>query len=192
MRRPFRQSASARETGGSVGSGNPAEPRFVAIGRILRPHGVRGEVVVEVMTDFPSRFDSLQLAYLGDAAHAEPCGVVNSRRHGDRVILSFEGYSDRTSAEALRELLVQIPVEEVRPLPEGEYYPYQLVGLDVVTLDGEDLGRISDVLFASANDVYVVNGPRGEILLPAISQVIRQVDLSAGRVVVELIPGLAE
>lgn len=177
---------------GSVGSGDLAEPRFVAIGRILRLHGVHGEVVVEVMTDFPERFDSLQLAYLGDSMRAEPCRVINSRRHGDRVVVAFEGYPDRTSADALRGLLVQIPVEDVRPLPEGEYYTYQLVGLDVVTVTGEDLGRVSDVLFAGPNDVYVVNGPRGEILLPAINQVIKQIDLPTGRMTVELMPGLAE
>ena len=183
---------SQHDPGGSAGSDGPTEPRFVAIGRILRPHGVRGEVVVEIITDFPERFESLEVAYLGDAWQAEPHRVTGSRWGNERVLMSFEGYLDRTSVEALRGVFVQIPAEAARPLPEGEYYPHQLMSLDVVTTDGEDLGRISNVLFTGANDVYVVTGARGEILLPAISQVIKQVDLAGGRVVVELMPGLTE
>ena len=186
------ESVSDQDAGRSIGSAGPAEPRFIAIGRIVRSHGICGEVVVEVLTDFPERFDSLEMAYLGDAAQAEPRRVTGTRGHSGHVIVSFEGCPDRTSADALRGLLVQVPVEEVMPLPDGEYYLHQLVGLDVVTVDGEELGRIGHVLFSQANDVYVVNGPRGEILLPAIRQVIKQIDLAGGRAVVELMPGLVE
>jgi 16S rRNA processing protein RimM len=163
------------------------------IGRILRPHGVRGEVLVEVITDFPERFDVLEVAYLGyDNWHATPYRVRTRRRHRAWTLLSFEGYPDRTSVEALRDMFVQIPIEEAQPLPEGTYYVHELMGLDVFTTKGEEIGRISDVLFTAANDVYVVQGARGEILLPAISQVVKQIDLAAGRVVVELLPGLLE
>jgi 16S rRNA processing protein RimM len=183
-------SASTHHERGLGGSSNPPEPRFLALGRILRPHGVRGEVVVEVMTDFPERFEALETVYLGDAQQATPHRLRSRRQFHRQVLLAFEGYPDRTSVEGLREMLVQVPLAEATPLPEDSYYPHQLVGLDVVTTDGQDLGRISDVLFVPANDVYVVNGPRGEVLLPAIHQVIKRVDLAAGRIVVELMPGL--
>jgi len=76
------------------------------------------------------------------------------------------------------------------PLPEGEYYPHQLIGLRVLTLEGEDLGKISEVRFTTANEIYVVTGSRGQILLPAIADVIELVDLAAGKMVVNLMEGL--
>jgi 16S rRNA processing protein RimM len=175
---------------GSDGTSDSAEPRFIAIGRIVRPHGVRGELLVEVLTDFPERFNHMELVYLGDADKAEAWPVRAARWHKDRVLLSLEGCQDRTSAEQLRGLLVQIPIEEAMLLPEDEYYPHQLMGLEVRTVEGEELGRISDIMFTNANEVYVVTGRRGQILLPAIADVVKQVDLEAGRLVVEIIEGL--
>ena len=86
--------------------------------------------------------------------------------------------------------MVQVPREEAIPLEEGEYYYFQLVGLTVETESGERLGRLAEVLETGANDVYVVRGPRGEVLLPAVEDVIRQVDLESRRVVVRLLPGM--
>jgi len=190
--RPIRPATSEEESRrrGSGRAINSTEPRFVAIGRIVQPHGVRGEVSVEVLTDFPERFDTLEVVYLGSASEAEARQVKAARWHQDRVLLSFEGCEDRTAAEGLRGLLVQIPIEEAMPLPEGEYYAYDLIGLDVVTVEGEALGRVDDILFTGANDVYVVVGPRGQILLPAIADVVERIDLSAGQVVVRLMDGL--
>jgi 16S rRNA processing protein RimM len=176
--------------GGSDEIFGSTEPRFVAIGQIVRPHGVHGEVAVEVWTDFPERFTPTSTVYLGDAVTAQPRRVSSVRWHKERVLLAFHGCTDRTCADTLRGLLVQIPVEDAMPLPEGEYYPYQLVGLSATTVDGEDLGRIVDVLFTKANEIYVVKGPRGEIWLPAVADVVERVDLAARRVVVRLLPGL--
>ncbi len=169
---------------------NSTEPRFVAIGRIVQPHGVRGEVSVEVLTDFPERFETIEVVYLGSPSEAEARQVKTSRWHQDRILLSFEGCEDRTAAEELRGLLVQVPIEETMPLPEGEYYAHDLIGLDVLTVEGESLGRVKDILFTGANEVYVVVGPRGQILLPAIADVVERIDLSAGQMVVRLMDGL--
>ncbi|MDW8071184.1 MAG: ribosome maturation factor RimM [Anaerolineae bacterium] len=170
-----------------------APPRFIVIGRILRPHGIRGEVLVEVITDFPERFEGLEVAYLGhDNWHAIPVRVRTRRWHRAGALLSFEGYPDRTAVEALRDLFIQIPIEEAKPLPEGSYYAHELIGLHVITTQGEALGRIRDVLFTAANDVYVVQTARGELLLPAIRDVIKEIDLAARRIRVELLPGLRE
>jgi 16S rRNA processing protein RimM len=190
--RPIRATTNEEESKrrGSGRGINSTEPRFVAIGRIVQPHGVRGEVSVEVLTDFPERFDTIEVVYLGSASEAEARQVKTSRWHQDRVLLSFEGCEDRTAAEELRGLLVQIPAEEVMPLPEGEYYAHDLIGLDVLTVEGETLGRVNDILFTGANEVYVVVGPRGQILLPAITDVVERVDLSAGQIVVRLMDGL--
>ena len=182
--------APGAANGGSDRMVDSAEPRFLAIGRILRAHGVRGDLVVEVLTDYPERFYTLEVAYLGDAYAAEPRRVVAARPYKDRVLLRFEACDDRTSAERLSGLLVQIPIEEAHPLPEGEYYPHQLVGMEVVTTDGELLGYLSEVLFAPANDIYVVTRSKGELWLPAIADVVQQVDLVAKRMVVKLLDGL--
>jgi 16S rRNA processing protein RimM len=187
------RSATSEEESKRRGSGreiNSTEPRFVAIGRIVQPHGVRGEVSVEVLTDFPERFDTIEVVYLGGASEAEARQVKTARWHQNRVLLSFEGCEDRTAAEGLRGLLVQIPIEEAMPLPEGEYYTHDLIGLDVLTVEGEALGRVNDILFTGANEVYVVVGPRGQILLPAIADVVERIDLSAGQMVVRLMDGL--
>lgn len=190
--RPIRPTTSEAEgkRRGSARGINSTEPRFVAIGRIVQPHGVRGEVSVEVLTDFPERFDTIEVVYLGSASEAEARQVKTARWHQNRVLLSFEGYENRTAVEGLRGLLVQIPIEEAMPLPEGEYYAHDLIGLDVVTVEGETLGRINDILFTGANEVYVVVGPRGQILLPAIADVVERIDLSAGQIVVRLMDGL--
>ena len=104
---------------------------------------VAGEVVVEVLTDFPQRFDSLETVYLGDADQADAYQVSGCRWHKDRVLLSIEGFSDRNAVERLRDQLVQLPIEEAMPLAEDEYYAHQLIGLDVLTVDGQDLGELA-------------------------------------------------
>ena len=163
-------------------------PRFLIIGEVLRPQGVKGEVRVRVLTDFPERFRTLKRVYLGQALRSAT--VEGVRFHQGCALLKLAGYNDRTAAESLRGVLVQIPVEEAMPLEEGEYYFYQIVGLAVQTTAGEYLGRVREILVTGANDVYLVRGPRGEILLPAIDEVIREVDLEAGRLIVTLPEGL--
>jgi 16S rRNA processing protein RimM len=175
---------------GSDGTIDSTEPRFIAIGRVIRPHGLRGELVVEVLTDFPERFDTIEAVYLGDSQQADVWQVAATRWHKDRILLTLHGCEDRMSAEGLRGLLVQIPIEEAMSLSEDEYYPHELLGLDVVTVEGEELGSLSDVIFTNANEVYVVVGPRGQILLPAIADVIDHVDLDSGQMVVRLMEGL--
>jgi len=164
-------------------------PRFLVIGEILRPQGVKGKLKVRVLTDFPEHFRGLKRAYLGQTLR--PVIVEGVSLHQRYALLKFAGYDDRTSAETLRGAVVQIPIEEAPPLAQGEYYFYQIVGLAVWTVQGEYLGRVREVLVTGSNDVYVVRGPRGEILLPAIEEVIREVDVEAGRLMVRLLEGLA-
>ena len=164
------------------------EPRFLVIGEILRPQGLKGEVKVRVLTDFPEHFGMLTTVYLGQAL--EPEIVEGTRFNNGYALIKFAGYDDRTAAESLRGALVQIPPEEAMPLEEDEYYLYQIVGLAAWTLQGEYLGRVREVLITGANDVFIVRGPKGEILLPAIEEVIQEIDLEAGRLTVMLMEGL--
>jgi 16S rRNA processing protein RimM len=171
------------------------EPRFLAIGQIVGLHGVRGELKVEVLTDDPHRFGRLDEVFIGpDGEDAVAWPVSGYRLHKARVLLKLEGLDERTAAETFRGLLVQIPAEEVAPLEEDEYYEHQILGLEVWTRAGEYLGRIEEILYTGANEVYVVRDAkldRGEILIPAIGDVVLAVDLEAGRMEIDLMEGLA-
>ena len=161
---------------------------FIAVGWVVSPWGGQGEVRVEVLTDFPERFRVLKRVYLGQALR--PVMLESIRLHQGYALLKFAGYDDRTAADSLRDDLVQIPIEEAMPLEEDEYYLYQIVGLATWTVRGEYLGRVREVLTTGANDVFIVRGPKGDILLPAIEEVVREVDLEAGRLTVALLEGL--
>lgn len=163
-------------------------PAYLAVARVVAPWGSRGEVKVEVLTDFPERFAWTRQLYLGEG---RPVALEGYRMQGDRfAILKLAGCDDRRAASALRGQLLQVPVEEAAPLAEGEYYFYQILGLEVWTTGGEHLGRVGEILSTGSNDVYLVRGERGEILLPAIAQVIRRIDLEEGRLIIEPMPGL--
>ena len=167
------------------------EFRYLAIGRIVRAHGVRGEVSVTVLTDFPERFEQSEWLYIGNEYEADLYQLKSHRWHKQNVLLSFAGITDRNQAEKLVGQFVQIPVEDAVTLPEGSYYLYQIIGLQAVTVDGRVLGVITEVIETNANDVYVVQNKEGDdILLPAIPDVIRSIDLQQGTVTVKLIDGL--
>ncbi|MDY6875151.1 MAG: ribosome maturation factor RimM [Chloroflexota bacterium] len=169
------------------------EPRYLAVGRVLRPHGVRGELRVGILTDYPERLGQHTCFYLAspDSAEMARCYPVEKlRRHKKILLLKLEGCDDRNAAEELGGQLVQIPIEEAVPLEEGEYYYFQLIGVRVETESGESLGRVVEVLETGANDVYIVRGPRGEVLLPAVEDVVLKLDLEARQMVVHLLPGM--
>lgn len=167
------------------------EPRYLAVGRITRPHGVRGELRVEVLTDYPEHLAEKKVLYVG--RQHRPYKVRGLRFHQEAALLTLEGCDDRNAAGALRGSLVEIAVEDATPLEDDEYYHYQVIGMRVETDGGEVLGEVADVFEApGANDVLVVYGPRGEILLPVIEDVIADFDLETNRICVHLLPGLLD
>ena len=176
-------------SGGSVEQS--AEPRFLVVGRIGRPHGVRGEVRVELHTDDPDRFKRLKAVHIGDPSE-KPTAVTSARPHQDVILLTFAGIDDRNAAELLRDKWLYVPMEDAEPLAEGEYFLYQLEGLEVSDTDGHDLGRLAEVMETGANNVFVVSGQFGDILLPDIPDVVQEIDFENGRMVVQLLPGLVD
>lgn len=166
-----------------------SEPGYLAVGRILRPWGVRGELKVEILTEDPARFERLETVYVGPLF--VPYRLERARLHSGAVLLKLAGCDDRTAAEVLRGLLVQVAMEDALPLEEGEYWAYQILGLEVWTSDGDLLGVVQEVLDTGANDVYVVRGRSGrEVLIPALKSVVLDIDLAAERMLVELPEGL--
>lgn len=168
-----------------------AEPHFLAVGRITRPHGVHGEVRVELLTDVPERFNWLDYIYVGEL-NPRRVAVEGVRFHQGVVLLRLAGYPDRDAADTLRGALLQVPESEAIPLEEGEYFLHQLEGLAVYTEKGAYVGRLGEVLETGANNVFVVDGPGGQHLLPDIPDVIKDIDIENGRVVIQLIPGLVD
>lgn len=171
-----------------AGAHNEAGPRYLVIGRVARPWGTQGEVKVEIITDFPDRFALLRKVYLGPKA--VPFALESFRLHKGAALLKLEGCHDRATVEKLRGQLVQIPIEEAMPLEQDEYYEHQIVGLAVWTAAGEYLGTVDEVISTGSNDVYVVRGEGREILIPAIEDVVLEINLAQGRLMVELMEGL--
>lgn len=178
-----------RENAGSERRTEGAEPEFLIVGRVVRPHGIRGDVAMKLMTDYPERLTSAQTLYLGP--DYEPYTVERLRSHKIGLLIKFEEINDRDEAEALREQFVHVHVSSAIPLEEGEYYLYQLEGIRVVTEEGEELGTLTDYIETGANDVYIITKPEGgEILLPAIPDVIKDVDIEGKTMTVKLLEGL--
>ncbi len=165
---------------------------FIALGRISRPHGIKGEVQVYPYSG-PESIAGLREIHLRlKSSSLITCKVLRSRIKGPKaVIMSLDGITDRDKAEELRETEILVPRRSLTK-SEGEYFWYELEGLEVVTQDGRSLGVIRQIIETGANDVIVVQGPAGEVLLPVIEEVIKQVDIKRKICTVEPLPGLLE
>lgn len=159
------------------------DPERLIVGRVAAAHGVRGEFRMAVLTNHPEHLPSLRTIYIGEDGTAYHPRRIQVRDR-DAVVKVAE-LTTPEEAAARRGELVRIDRTDAPPLPEGEFYHYQLLGLDVVDLDGQPLGRLAQIVETGANDVYIVVGPNGETLLPAIEAVIREIDLEGGRMVVK-------
>jgi len=165
-----------------------SEPEFITIGQILAPWGLEGKVKVELATDFPERFAPRSTIYV----NRQPMTIDGNEWHKGKVVVKLVTIDGIDQAEKLRGQAIEIPSTELHPLPEGQYYHFQLVGLKVWTTRGEFLGTITRVMTAESNDNYLVSGAGGEFLIPAIEDVVKSVDLDKGQVLIEAITGLLD
>ena len=165
-----------------------ANPRVV-IGKVGAPHGLFGEVRVFPLTDFPERFRGMAHVYVGDALFA----IAGVRYQNDRILLRFSGYDSREAAAALTGRLLSVDRAEAVPLNEGEYYTFDIIGLQVEDEKGHVIGKVTDVLQTGSNDVYVVEaeGQAKPILVPALKSVVQQISLREGKMVVRLMEEMA-
>ena len=161
----------------------------MAVGKLHRAHGVQGEIIMEVLTDFPERLKTGDTLFVG--TDHQPVRLKSRRWHNQNLLVSFEGYLNPEAVSAFINQLVQVRADDRPPLPEGEYYHHQLLGLQVVDENGTQIGRLKQILETGANDVYIVQPEQGkEILLPAIDSVLQSIDLAHGQIIVHLLPGL--
>ena len=164
------------------------EPVFLVVGKLHRSHGVHGEMVLEILTDFPERLKPGIKVYLGESH--EPVHIHSLRPAGKSLLVSFREYDQPEKTAIWRNQLMYVRADDRPLLPEGEYYHHQILGLSVYE-GGQLLGQITQILETGANDVYVVAMPSGkELLLPAIDPVIIAIDLQQGTMEVRLLPGL--
>lgn len=165
--------------------------QYLKIGIITSTHALRGEVKVFPTTDDKKRFGLLKEVLVKDRSGMHPFSVERVRYFKEMVILKFEGLDTIESVQGLVKSELYVDRKDGVPLAEDEYYIADLIGMRVVSADGEDYGTVSDVLQTGANDVYVVRGKKyGEILIPAIKQCIIKVDIQGGDILVDLLPGL--
>jgi len=170
-------------------------PARLVVGRVLRPHGIGGELAVEVLSDAPDRFAAGATLDAGDPdvpAALRQLTIAGVRPHQGRLLVRFAGVGDRDAADTLRGQLLSIPLEAARRLGPGEYWPHQLVGLAVIDQEGQPRGTVAAVLPGAAHDLLRVRRPDGgEVLVPTVAALIT-VDLAAGRISVDAIPGLLD
>lgn len=176
---------------GNPGSPAEGEPVYLAVGILRRSHGIRGDMLLAVTSDFPERLKPGTFLYVGETKTA--LKITRRRLHNDGLLLGFAGISNAEQTAKYRAQTVFVHAEDRPPLPEGEYYHHQIIGLNVVDESGVALGVISEIIETGANDVYVVkNADQREILLPALKQVLLDVNLETKTMRVHLLPGLVE
>ncbi|MFJ9247039.1 ribosome maturation factor RimM [Streptomyces sp. NPDC101776] len=166
----------------------------LVVARIGRAHGIKGEVTVEVRTDEPELRLAPGAVLATEPAATGPLTIETGRVHSGRLLLRFEGVSDRTGAEALRNtlLIAEIDPEEL-PEEEDEYYDHQLMDLDVVTKDGEEVGRITEISHLPSQDLFIVERPDGsEVMIPFVESIVIEIDLEEQRAVIDPPPGLID
>ena len=164
---------------------------LISVGRIFGAHGIRGEVKVESLTDFPERFrEGEVLILVTPEGAAREVTIRSSRIHRGAVLILIDESPDRNAAEALRGGFFKIREKDLMRLPAGEFYHFQLVGLEVRTEDGDAIGTIEEVMPTGARPVLVVRKDGREVLLPHIDDVVRAVDLKGGTMTVRLLEGL--
>ncbi len=166
-----------------TGSPTPGEPVFVQVGQLRRPHGVKGEILMEIMTDFPQRLKAGKTVFIGNDYQAYQ--IIHRRAVDKGLLLTFSGLLDCDQVAVLTNQPVYVPVNSLPPLPDGEFYHHQLIGLLVVDEVGKELGKVSEIIETGSNDVYVAQSADGEeLLLPALPDVILEINLEQGTMVV--------
>lgn len=170
--------------------GSPdGEPVYLVVGFLRRAHGVQGEMIMDLHTDFPERFRSGRKLFVGDGY--KPMTLASVRPHAKGVLVKFKGIETPEAAGQLRNQWVYVKATDVPSLPEGKLYQHELFGFAVVDDNDNALGELVEIIETGANDVYVVRDADGhEILLPAIPSVILEINAARRLMRVHLLEGL--
>lgn len=178
-----RKISSEPQDNNSTGSPKPGEPVFVALGFLRRTHGIQGELIMDILTDFPERLRPNRPVFLGEEHAPHHLGTV---RLANKVMLvSIKGYTNPEEAARFRNTYVYVRSDNLPRLPEDAYYYHELIGMTIVDENKQILGELESIIETGANDVYVVRKPDGsELLLPAIADVVLTVDTEHSEMIV--------
>ena len=172
-----------------AGSPENGEPVFLVIGKLRRPHGIHGEMLMEVITDFPERISKGMNVTVGP--ENLPLHINSVRPHKNLLLIAFTEYSTPEEVGIHRNQFVYVRTDTVPDLPIGDFYHHQIIGLIVLSEDGKNIGEVTGILETGANDVLivrVVDSP--ELLLPMVDEFILDIDLDKGKIIVRILPGL--
>ncbi|HEY0756718.1 MAG TPA: ribosome maturation factor RimM [Ktedonobacteraceae bacterium] len=165
---------------------------WATIGQVVALFGVRGEVKVRLLTDIPDRFQQLEAIHAGPDHRLYLIERVRPHK-GEMIVLKLVGIDDASTAESLRLQELCIPLDQLAKLPPDSYYQHDILGLQVITLAGHELGPITEIIETGSNDVYEIKGQDGkQLMIPAIKAVIKQVDLIRRTMYIDPLPGLLE
>jgi len=169
-------------------------PSFIAIARIARTRGNRGEVLADLYTDFPDRFNELREVWLvsGEGTDRRRVALEKSWEYKGRIVLKFEGVNSISDAEPFAGYWVEIPAGQAMPLPEGSYFDHDLVGCAVQDLDGNPIGRVSEVLHFAGSSQLVVYSMGREILIPAVGSICVRISIGEKRITIDPPEGLLD
>jgi len=163
------------------------------VGRIARAHGLRGQVIVNLETDFPGeRFQPGAELFVERGGRVEPLTVTTVRFHRDRPVIGLRGVESMTAAEALAGLELRVPLNALAALPDGVFYRHDLIGCRVETTSGRDLGVVADVEGSMTGSRLVIDGPGGEVLIPLAAEICREIDAAGKRIVIDPPEGLID
>jgi len=166
---------------------------LVPLGKVLKVHGIKGKVKIAPFGETLETLEQGRTVYYRDPGKGwRPLVIEKVQKQPRFLIVSFKGIFNRDQAEFLRGRRIYLPATQLPVLEEGEYYHYQLIGLRVIDVNGKIIGRLAEILSTGSNDVYVVKGGNQEILIPAIEDVIKEVNLGENTMVVDLPEGLVE
>ena len=169
---------------------------MAVVGRIARAHGIRGQVIVNPETDFPERRfkPGAKVFAMRDGAGGGLASLIvtTARLQNGRPVIGLEGVETMNDAEGLAGLELRVPIEDLAPLPEGTFYRHDLVGCQVVTERGDAIGTVEGVEGTAGGSRLVVAGPRGEILIPLVTDICRTIDVPGKRIVIEPPEGLLD
>lgn len=166
---------------------------MITIGKILKPVGLRGEVKVSLLTDFPDRFKTLREVMVQTKDERQQQHSIDHVRYGlPFVYITFAGLSSLDQVDPLIGGLIQIPEEELAALPEGSYYQFELQGIDVYLEEGTFLGKVDQILQTGSNDVFVVKCGAKEYLIPALRAVVKEINIPKRQMIIHPINGLLE
>lgn len=166
-------------------------PEFIVIGKIINAHGIRGDVIVEPMTDDLQQFSTIKEVYLCSKHQSRQLYAIERVRGTvNKIVIKLAGIDDRNAALGLKGIELEKRLADCPALPPDSYYIFDIIGLTVKTVDDRWVGQISDVLTLPANDVYIVTDGQREWLIPAIKAVIKKIDLEAELVIIDPLEGL--